>query len=148
MTGMSDAEKAEQLTKRRAKALPRLGALLLGQQAVYFTQGHTDTPTGSWHIAAWLVLSVAILVILATGGGWIYPRSVRRLANDEGTRVHRERAFRAGFVSSMTACVVLYFVSIFEPLSGREVIHIVMTSGVLGTLVWFGFLEWRAQRGD
>jgi hypothetical protein len=149
MTATNDAAKAEQLSRRRARMLPVLAVLFLGQQASYFTAASTDDrPVDHLHIAAWLVLSVVILTVLATGGGWIYSRKVRQLANDEATRVHRVHAFRAGFIASMGACVTLYFVSLFEPLGGREAIHLVMTAGIATTLLWFAFLERRAHSGD
>lgn len=147
MNEVSDAAKAEQMTKRRSRALPTLALLLVGQQVVYFTQARPQPAASSTHIAAWLVLSVGIIIILVTGGGWFYSRDVRRLANDELTRVHRDRAFRAGFIASMAACVLLYFVSMFHPLAGRDAIHLVMTAGVLVALLWFGFLERRAHAG-
>lgn len=146
MADVNVAMKAEQLSRRRARMLPVLIVLFLAQQATYLTSdsGPPDGPA-RLHIAAWLVLSIVILIILATGGGWIYSRAVRQLANDEGTRVHRDRAFRAGFIASMSACIALYFVAMFEPLTGREAIHVVMTVGILVTLVWFAFLERRAH---
>ena len=148
MTETSDAAKAEQLSRRRARALPLLAVLLIAQQVSYFTDDAGQRPANDAHIAAWLVLSIVILAILTTGGGWIYPRKVRQLANDEATRVHRGHAFRAGFIASMAACVALYFATMFRPLSGREAIHLVMTAGIVVTLLWFAFLEWRAHAGD
>jgi hypothetical protein len=129
--------------------LPVLAVLFIGQQASYFTEPSAGGPSVDHpHIAAWLVLSVVILAALTTGGGWIYSRKVRQLANDEATRGHRDQAFRAGFVASMGACIALYVFSLFEPLGGREAIHLVMTAGILVCLLWFAFLERRAHRGD
>lgn len=147
MTTATDAEKAEHLTQRRARMLPVLAVLFLGQQATFFSQpDFSDRTVDQVHIAAWLVLSVVIIIALMTGGGWIYSRNVRRLANDEATRVHRDHAFRAAFVASMATCVGLYFLSLFEPLGGRAAIHLVMTVGIATALLWFGFLERRALR--
>ncbi|MBV9529405.1 MAG: hypothetical protein JOZ79_13730 [Sphingomonas sp.] len=145
---MSDAEKAERLSQRRTRMLPVLTLLFLFQQATYFNRGAEsgDRTVDHVHIAAWLVLSIVILVALANGGGWFYSREVRRLANDEATRAHRDSSFRAGFLASMAACVVLYSVSLFEPLGGRDAIHMVMTAGIAVTLLWFAFLERRASR--
>jgi len=146
MPDTSDAARAEQLSRRRARMLPVLAVLFVGQQASYFSGGGSaDRRAGQFHVAAWLVLSVVILAALATGGGWIYSHKVRQLANYEVTRLHRAHAFRAGFMSSMGACIALYFVTQFRPLSGREAIHIIMTVGILMTLVWFTFLERRAH---
>jgi hypothetical protein len=148
MTELSDAAKAEELSKRRVRALPVLAVIFLGQQAAYFSggTGTGDRPVDHVHIAAWLVLSIVILLALTTGGGWIYSRQVRRLANDEVTRAYRDQAFRVGFLASMATCVVIYFLSMFETFGGREAVHLVMTIGIASTLLWFALLERRAHR--
>jgi hypothetical protein len=149
MNDISDAAKAEKLSNRRARMLPVLAVLFLGQQAAYFSDtSMADRTVDHVKIAAWLVLSLVILLVLTTGGGWIYSRKVRRLANDEVTRAHREQSFRAGFLASMAACVALYFTTMFEPVGGREAVHLVMTAGIAVTLLWFGYLERRAHRID
>ena len=145
MVDTSNAAKAERLSRRRARMLPVLVLLLIAQQASYFTQPGPARAADDPHIAAWLVLSVVILAVLTTGGGWIYASQVRRLANAEATRVLRDHAFRAGFLASMVTCVVLYFASAFEPLGAREAIHFVMTTGIAVALLWFAFLERRAH---
>ena len=147
MSERSNAEQAEALSKRRARALPLLAMIFLLQQTTYFTGGGAGHRTVDHvHIAAWLVLSVVLLLALATGGGWIYPRAVRDLANDEATRAHRDDAFRIAFLVSMGACVLLYLVSFYEPLTGRDALHLVMTFGIAAALLRFGFLERRALR--
>src|SRR4029450_1903471 len=106
MSERSNAEQAEALSRRRARALPLLAMIFLLQQTTYFTGGGAgNRAVDHVHIAAWLVLSVVLLLALAPGGGWIYPRAVRDLANDEATRAHRDDAFRIGFLVSMAACV-------------------------------------------
>lgn len=150
MKDTGDAAKAEELSRRRTRMMPVLAVLFVGQQASYFTGAGSpaDSSPGRVHIAAWFVLSIVILAALMTGGGWIYSRNVRRLANDEATRAHRDRAFRVGFISSMGACIVLYVVTLFLPLSGRDAVHAVLTVGILVTLLCFAFLERRAHIGD
>ena len=144
----SDAEKAEQLSRRRARMLPVLAILLLAQQATFFSggTGTGDRTVDHVHIAAWLVMLVVIVVALATGGGWIYSRHVRELANDEATRAHRDEAFRWGFLFTMAACVAVYVLTLFEPVGGRDAVHLIMTFGVVAALVRFGILERRAHR--
>ncbi len=148
MADLSDAAKAEELSRRRVRALPVLAAIFLAQQAAYFSggTGTGDRPVDHVKIAAWLVLSIVIVLALTTGGGWIYSRKVRRLANDEVTRAHRDQAFRVGFLATMAAGVALYFLSMFEPLGGREAVHLIMTVGIATTLIWFAMLERRALR--
>ena len=147
MSERSNAERAEALSQRRARALPVLAIVFLLQQTTYFTGGGAgDRTVDHVHIAAWLVLSIVLLLALATGGGWIYPRAVRELANDEATRAHRDDAFRVGFLMSMATCVLLYVVSLYEPLTGRDTLHLIMTVGIAAALLRFGFLERRALK--
>ncbi len=147
MSGKSDAERAETLSWRRARALPFLAIIFLLQQTTYFTGGGAgDRTVDHVHIAAWLVLSIVLLLALATGGGWIYPRAVRDLANDEATRAHRDDAFRVAFLVSMAGCVLLYLVSFYEPVTGRDALHLIMTFGIAAALLRFGFLERRALK--
>lgn len=146
---MTDAElaaQAERLSHRRASMLPVVALIFLTQQATYFSGDRGPRPTVHLHIAAWLVLSVILLLVLATGGGWIYPRAVRDLANDEVTRAHRAAAFVFGFFASMIGCIGLYAFDLFEPLSGREAIHLVMTTGIAAALLRFAMLERRALK--
>ena len=97
-------------------------------------------------VAAWLVLSVVMLLALATGGFWFRPSGVRALMDDEPTRANRTEAFRVGFLVTMAGAIALYFASLFEPLGGREAIHVLMTLGIAAALLRFGFLERRAIR--
>lgn len=147
MKQTGDAAKAEQLSQRRARALPVLAILFLSQQATFFSGTYgRDRPVDRIHIAAWLVLSVVLLLAMATGGGWIYSKSVRQLANDETTRAHRDIAFRTGFLASMAGCIALYVATLFEALDGRDAVHVIMTIGIAAALMRFGMLERRANR--
>ena len=79
---MSIAEKAEYLSKRRARMLPALAIIFLSQQATFFSQmtGGEHVSAEGAKISAWLVLSVVMLFGLATKGFWLEPREVRDLA--------------------------------------------------------------------
>ena len=84
---MSVAEKAEYLSKRRARMLPALAVIFLSQQATFFSQmsgAHVSAEKAK--ISAWLVLSVVLLFGLATKGFWLEPRQVRDLVDDENIR--------------------------------------------------------------
>lgn len=145
---LSDAAKAERLSDKRARLWPVLTIIFLSQQAIYFSQPDDGRPVDHVRVAAWLVLAIVLLLALTTGGGWIHSRSVRRLANDELTQAHRSSAFKAGFLASMAGCIALYFVSLFEPLGGREAIHLVITIGIAAALLRFGRLERDALKGE
>ncbi|MEO7634773.1 MAG: hypothetical protein ABIS38_03880 [Sphingomicrobium sp.] len=148
MTDADVAAQAERLSRRRARMLPVVAFIFLAQQATYFSGDRAPRATDDVHIAAWLVLSSVLLIVLATGGGYIYPRVVREFANDEVTRAHRSAAFGFGFFASMIGCIALYAYDLFEPLSGRDAIHLVMTIGIAAALLRFGMLERRALKDD
>lgn len=148
MTTASDIETADRLTRRRARMLPMLAIIFLSQQVTYFAGRIEDGSRTVDHvkIAAWLVLSIVMLLALTTGGFWFKPKAVRALMDDEVTRANRTDAFRVGFLLTMIAAIALYFVTLFEPVGGREAIHILMTVGLAAALLRFGFLERRALR--
>jgi hypothetical protein len=141
------AERAEHLSRRRARMLPVLAMLLLVQQGSFFTDhSGVDRPVDQLKISAWLVLSAVILLALWTGGSWLQPKRVRELLNDEATQVHRTHAFRVAFLASMMGCIFLYFLTMFTRVETREAIHIILTIGLSAALISFGVSERRALR--
>lgn len=140
-------EQAEYLSNRRARMLPALAVILITQQAAVFTSQH-DPLRGvdDVRIAGWLILATVMILALFTGGFWFYPRAVRDLLDDEITRAHRQQAINTGFLFSMIAAIALYVLSLFEPVGGREAVHVVMTLGIGAALVRWGLLERRAHR--
>jgi hypothetical protein len=144
----SDVDTADRLSRRRARILPWLAIIFITQQASFVVQRLEEgtRAVNRVNIAAWLVLSVVLLLALATGGFWLKSAKLRALMNDEVTRIHRAEGFRVGFLATMTAAILLYVASLFEPLDGREAIHILMTVGIATALLRFGFLERRAHR--
>ena len=148
MTDRSDVEQADRLTRRRARLLPVMAVLFVSQQVTYFSRAGADMsrPVDHLRISAWLALSVVLLLILATGGMWFRKASVRAMANDEGTLANRDNALKWGFVAAMAAAIKLYFFSLFEPLGGRQAIHLIMTAGIALSLIRFGMLERRSHR--
>jgi hypothetical protein len=148
MTTASDIETADRLTRRRARALPVLAIIFISQQASYFAGQIEDGTHAVDHVkvGAWMILSIVMLLALATGGFWFKPARVRALMDDEVTRANRAEAFRIGFLAAMMAGIALYFLTMFEPVSGREAIHVVMTIGIAAALLRFGYLERRALK--
>ena len=141
------AERAEYLSRRRARMLPALAAIFLAQQASYFsTPAATARTVDTVKISAWLVLSIVLLAGLATKGFWLQPREIRELIDDESTQANRNYAMRSGFLFAMGAGVGVYVMTMFEPVSAREAIHIIMSAGIGTALVQWGFLERRAYR--
>jgi hypothetical protein len=142
------SERADCLSRRRARILPVLAIIYLTQQASYITMRSVpaDRPVDVVKISAWLVLSAVLLAAIATKGFWLQPREVRAMIDDEGTRANRSDAMRYGFIFAMLTCIVVYFITMFEPVNGRDAVHIVMSDGLGAALIRWGWLERRAHR--
>lgn len=148
MSDISAVEQAERLSKRRARMLPFLAIIYLTQQATFFAN---DAPPGvrsvdHVKIGAWLVLSLVLLLAIATNGFWFQRREIRELINDENTRANRSSAMSIGFIAGMLAAMLLYFIYQFEAFEAREAIHIILSAGLGAALLRFGHLERRAHQ--
>lgn len=129
--------------------LPLMAILFVAQQASYFLgfgAGTGDRQIHDVQLISWLALSTIMLLVLTTGGAWFHRREVRRLANDEATRAHRNAALGTGFIASMITCMIVYLVSMSGSMPGREAVHLVMSVGIATALVRFAFLERRATQ--
>jgi hypothetical protein len=143
----SDIETADRLTRKRARMLPFLAIIFLTQQAAYFADTNPQARmVDHVKVGAWLVLSVVLLLLLATGGALLRPKAVRALMDDEVTRANRAEAFRIGFLVTMIVGIGLYFLDQVAPMPGRETIHILVTAGIATALIVFGALERRALK--
>ena len=148
MISSSDIETADRLARMRARMVLALAIIFITQQASYLAARVEEGARTVDHvkIGAWLVLSIVLLLLLATGGAWLRSRNVRALMEDEVTRANRAEAFRLGFLATMVAGILLYTITLFEPVAGRDAIHILMSIGLVTALVRFGMLERRAFR--
>jgi hypothetical protein len=141
------SDQAERLSRRRARALPAMAVIFLAQQASYLNMPEQSArPVDHLKIGAWLLLSIVLLVGLATNGAWFQPRAIREVINDESTRAHRQMGYVYGFWAAMLAALALYVLNMFDPVSGRDAVHVIVTIGIAAALVRFGMLERRALR--
>src|SRR5215213_599552 len=138
-------EKAERLSSRRARMLPFLAVIFLSQQVTYFTTVRGYEHVATVKISAWLLLSIVLLAALATKGFWFQPKEVRDLIDDENTRANRNEAMRWGFVFGMGSAIGIYVLTMFEVVTGREAVHIVLSFGIAAALLRWGVLERRAH---
>jgi len=142
------SERADYLSRRRARMLPALAIIYLSQQFSFFSAlgngPHRDAD--HFKIGAWVVLSLVLMFALATKGFWLQPKEVRDLIDDENTRANRLEAMRLGFLFACSAAIAAYFIAEFEPLTVGEAAHLVLTFGLGAALIRFGFLERRAHR--
>jgi hypothetical protein len=147
---MSVAMKADFLSKRRARMLPALAIIYLSQQVTFVSAlgngQHRDVD--HFKIGAWVVLSLVLMLALATKGFWFESRQVRDLIDDESTRANRLEAMRVGFLFACGAALAAYFIDEFQPLTVGEGSHLVLTFGLGAALIRFGLLERRAHRPE
>jgi MFS family permease len=146
MNSDSDVEIADRLSRRRARMIPVLAVIFLSGQAAYFSQDHAERMVDHVRIGAWLVWVIVLLLLLGTGGGFIQRREVRALINDETTKANRQQTFAVGFWTAMGMAIGLYVVTMFDEVSAREAIHLIVTGAIAGALLMFGMLERRAHR--
>jgi hypothetical protein len=146
MTTTSDVETADRLSRRRARIIPVLAVIFLAGQAAYFSQDRAERLVDQVKIGAWLIWVIVLLALLETGGGFIHSKKVRALINDETTRANRQRAYVIGFWTAMGAGIGLYVVAMFEQVTSREAIHLIVTAAIAGALLMFGLLERRAHQ--
>ena len=141
------AEVAERLTRRRARIMPAFAVLFILWQANFLST--PDMPTrlvDQVKISAWFVWALALLLLLVTGGGAFRGPEVRALMNDELTRENRRTGYTFGFWAAVGSAMGLYAVALFEPVNGREAVHIVLTAAIASALMTFGALERRQLR--
>ena len=137
---------AEKLTKRRARMSIILGIFFLMTMA---TSLGVDVPANrpeTVKLAAWIVWAAALLFLLATGGGLLRGESVRSLMNDDSTVDNRQRAMVGGFWATVLAAFALYAISLYEAVSGREAIRLLLSAGVGMSVIRFGILELRSLK--
>lgn len=146
MTDATMAEQAERLSKRRARLMPMLAVIYLGQQVSFFAALDADRAVDHLKVGAWVVMSLALLLALISGGGLARKREVREMINDETSRAHQADALGVGFVVAMVTAITLYVLSTATAISAREAIHLIVSLGLAVALIRFGWLERRAMR--
>ncbi|MEO6153543.1 MAG: hypothetical protein ABIT09_05040 [Croceibacterium sp.] len=143
MTNVTDSAVADRLGRRRARLLPVMALVFLTQQMAFFANPPAERLVDHVRIGAWVMLSVVLLVVLQTGGGWFRSRAVRAMLNDEATLANRANATQWGFLTAMAMGIVLYVLQGAAPMGPREVIHLIVSAGLIAALIRFGMLERR-----
>ncbi len=144
------AEIAERLQKRRARLMLVFPALFLAQQSQFWARHFSGDPlrlVDKVQVSAYVFWALALLMVLATGGGLFRSAEVRELLSDELTRAHRGFAYAVGFWVLILVCVALYFLSLVERLTPSVMLHALLTAGVIAPCITFAVLERRAARG-
>lgn len=132
-------EQADQLARRRARASTALAIIFLATQAGSIAVDDRSRP--DYPFLLWVIV---LLVILMFGGGWFRAAGVRQAMNDESTRAHRRAALACGFLVALIGSVMLYIMTLFEDVTAREALRLLITMTVAAALLRFGTLEKRA----
>jgi hypothetical protein len=145
-----DAARIERLQRRRTRLLFTQGIIFLLWQTSFFTTPVRTTEAlrtvDHVRVGAYVIWAALLVLFLSTGGGYILPRAVREVLNDESTIEHRRRAMTAGFLVAMAAAVGCYLIEQFEAITAGEAVHVILSLGVATALLRFAMLERRAQR--
>jgi len=132
-------EIADRQSRKRAILLGLCGIAFLVVQALA-TRPHQGES------ALWTFTAALYLLLLATGGGLLTRTKIRALMNDDVTRENHRTAVAAGFWAAMLTALGFYWVPGADQHSAREAIRIVVTLGVVASLLAFSYLELRAHR--
>ena len=146
MTTPSDVERAERISRRRARMFPILGIYFIAGQAAFFRHTDTSQRVGQFKVSAWLVWALVLLIAFAFAGGHFHGRKIRALVEDDVARANRAKGYETGFWAAAVAAIALYVTNMFEPVSGRDAIHLILTALVGAAMIRFGTLERRALK--
>lgn len=134
----SNTERADQADRRRTLIAPFIGvAVLSANQWLFFSRDWNAVSVAQ--MALWLAMILVVLALLMTGGLWFVPKAVREIANDEGVRQSRARAFKGGFAASIMMALVVFVVAPFAPLDAQRAAHIIISVALGVALVVYGF---------
>lgn len=146
MATPSDVERAERISRRRARMFPVLGVYFIAGQAIFFNHADSSPRIAQFKISAWLVWALVLLIAFAFAGGHFQGKKIRALVEDDVSRANRAKGYEAGFWAAAAAAIALYITNMFELVSGRDAIHLILTALVGAAMIRFGTLERRALK--
>ena len=146
MTDRSDIELADRISRRRARIFPVLGVYFIAGQAMFFSHAQESSRIAQFKISAWLVWALVLLIAFAFAGGHFQGRKIRALVEDDVARANRAKAYETGFWAAAVAAIALYVINMFEVVTGRDAIHLILTALVGAAMIRFGVLERRSLK--
>lgn len=148
MTETEVVERADRLGRRRVRIFAVQAIIFISWQGLFFSRAPEEAmrAVDTVKISAWFVWVLALLLLLATGGGLLRSRKVRALLNDEFTRRNRAQAYVAGFWAAVVCAIGLYVIDLFEMVSGREAIHAILSAAIAAALITFAAGERRSAQ--
>ena len=150
MTETEDVERAERLGRRRVRLFAVQAILFISWQGLFFSRLPEEPmrSVDTVKISAWFVWVLALLLLLATGGSLLRGRKVRALLNDEYTRRNRAQAYTAGFWAAAISAIGLYLIDLFDVVTTREAIHLILSAAIASALITFAARERRGLLAD
>jgi len=140
-------ELAHQLAWRRARiATPMAIVFAISQAGSFPADNATLNRPQIFHLVAWGVWAVALLVFLLGGFGMFRGARVRALLNDETTLDNRRRALALGFWGAILAAIGMYALTFAAAISARDATRLIITIAIVLALLRFGMLENRALK--
>jgi hypothetical protein len=145
MTTRDSIEIADARSRKRARLLVVATVVFVGAQFMASAVSR-DIPVSGVRQGMWALNAIALLLLLATGGGWLQKRELRRLVHDEVSRSNCRSGMNVGFWIAMLAALAVYLVP-SGGLTSAETSYLIVTLSTAGALGTFAALELRAHRG-
>jgi hypothetical protein len=143
-------QRVDRLSRRRRRIVWSSALIFMLWQGSFATWGLGDQApvraVDQVKLAAWAVWALVLLIMLATGGGFLRDRETRRRMNDELSTANRHTGQRVGFWIGAVTLVGLYVASLFIQVSAHDLLHLTLTLMVGGALLTYAALERRAER--
>ena len=90
-----------------------------------------------------IVWALALVALFMTGGRKGGSAETRAALEDELVQANRANAFKIGYLVMLGVAALMFGVSLFNPVTGRDSAHMVLVAGVVAPMYTFAFLERR-----
>ena len=133
--------RAERDSRSRALIMAAAALIILLNGAIQF--GNHAYSDANARGAAWIVLVLLWMIVLASGGALFAGRDRRRLINDELSLLNRASAVATGFYAAMLSAVAVYAGDWFRPISVQDAIRMITAVALAAALSRYAWLELR-----
>jgi hypothetical protein len=134
--------KAEHLGRARAILFYLLAAAFASNTLLGLHRMGTPERLGTW-----LALASLVAINLTPLGGFLQPRAVKRLLNDETARAHRRTSLALGCWAAVLAGLVMVAAPDTLALDASQAARLIVMISLSTGLVSFATLELRAANG-
>jgi MFS family permease len=149
MQSRTPVEIADQFSRKRAWMVAAAAFVFAAAQLLGLPPFHSvDVSLHNTGSLMWMLNTVLLLALLATGGGVLNDRQIRALVNDEVSRMNYRTSLISGFWVAMAMGLALYLFPIFRAFTGPQAAYVIVTPAVFVASLAFSFLELRAHRDE